>query len=99
MTNTGIIHRIDDLGRVVIPREIRHRLHIKEGDPLELYLDGDTIGLKKYAETAYAQAAIERTIRDIEEDADLPDALRVRVKSKLREALESLYEERGGAEV
>ena len=33
MTSTGIVRRIDDLGRVVIPKEIRRKLHIREGDP------------------------------------------------------------------
>lgn len=41
MKATGIIRHIDDLGRVVIPREIRNTLHIKEGDPLEIYLDDE----------------------------------------------------------
>ena len=48
MKSTGIIRRIDELGRVVIPKEVRRTLHIKEGDPLELYLDGNTLCLKKY---------------------------------------------------
>jgi AbrB family looped-hinge helix DNA binding protein len=39
MKATGIIRRIDDLGRVVIPREIRTQLGIREGEPLEIYLD------------------------------------------------------------
>lgn len=37
MKATGIVRRIDDLGRVVIPKEIRHTLAIREGDPLEIY--------------------------------------------------------------
>lgn len=47
---TGIVRRIDDLGRVVIPKEIRRTLRIREGDPLEIYTDreGDVI-LKKYS--------------------------------------------------
>lgn len=48
MKATGIIRRIDDLGRVVIPREIRTTLGIKEGDPLELYTCEDGICFKKY---------------------------------------------------
>lgn len=49
MKATGIIRRIDDLGRIVIPREIRHTLHIKEGDPLEIYLDNEGgVVFKKY---------------------------------------------------
>lgn len=39
MRATGIIRRIDDLGRVVIPKEIRKTCHIREGDPLEIYTD------------------------------------------------------------
>ena len=48
MKSTGIIRRIDDLGRVVIPKEIRQTLRIREGDPLELWLDKDAICFKKY---------------------------------------------------
>jgi AbrB family transcriptional regulator (stage V sporulation protein T) len=39
MKATGIVRRIDDLGRIVIPREIRKTLNIREGDPLEIYTD------------------------------------------------------------
>lgn len=47
--STGIIRRIDDLGRVVIPKEIRRTLNWHEGDPLELFPDGeDGVTLKKY---------------------------------------------------
>ena len=48
MKATGIIRRIDDLGRVVIPKEIRRTLRIKEGDPLELFTDRDCVCFKKY---------------------------------------------------
>lgn len=47
---TGIVRRIDDLGRVVIPKELRRNLKIREGDPLEIYVDrGGQILLKKYS--------------------------------------------------
>lgn len=50
MRATGIVRRIDDLGRVVIPKEIRRTLRIREGDPLEIFTakDGEVI-LKKYS--------------------------------------------------
>ena len=49
MKATGIVRRIDDLGRVVIPKEIRRTICIKEGDPIELYLDEEGgIVLKPY---------------------------------------------------
>ena len=48
MRETGIIRRIDDLGRVVIPREIRKQFLIKEGDQLEIFVNKEEIILKKY---------------------------------------------------
>jgi AbrB family transcriptional regulator, stage V sporulation protein T len=50
MKATGIVRRIDDLGRVVVPKEIRRTLRIREGDPLEIFVDreGEVI-LKKYS--------------------------------------------------
>ena len=39
MKATGVVRRIDDLGRIVIPKEIRKTLRIKEGDPLEIFTD------------------------------------------------------------
>lgn len=50
MKATGIVRRIDDLGRVVVPKEIRRVLRIREGDPLEIFTDKDgEIILKKYS--------------------------------------------------
>ncbi|NLL80887.1 MAG: stage V sporulation protein T [Tissierellia bacterium] len=50
MKATGIVRRIDDLGRVVIPKEIRRTLRIKEGDPLEIFTDREgQVILKKYS--------------------------------------------------
>ena len=43
MRATGIVRRIDDLGRVVIPKEIRRSLHINDGDPLEIYTAHDDV--------------------------------------------------------
>ena len=50
MKATGIVRRIDELGRVVIPKEIRRTLRIREGDPLEIFTDHDgEVVLKKYS--------------------------------------------------
>ena len=50
MRATGIVRRIDELGRVVIPKEIRRTLRIREGDPLEIFTDHDgEVVLKKYS--------------------------------------------------
>ena len=50
MSTTGIIRRIDELGRIVIPKEIRKNLRIKNGDNLEILVDGENITLKKYSQ-------------------------------------------------
>ena len=48
MKSTGIIRRVDELGRVVIPIEIRNQFNIAEKDPIEIYVDGSSIILKKF---------------------------------------------------
>ena len=78
MKATGIVRRIDDLGRVVIPKEIRRTMRIREGDPLEIYTDreGEVIFKKyspigelatfaaQYAETLYKTCNLEVLICD-----------------------------------
>ena len=49
MKETGIVRRIDDLGRIVIPKEIRRSLKIREGDPLEIFLEKDCVCFQKYS--------------------------------------------------
>lgn len=48
MRATGIIRRVDDLGRVVIPKEIRRKLKIKDGAPLEIFIDGKMVCFQPY---------------------------------------------------
>jgi transcriptional pleiotropic regulator of transition state genes len=48
MRTTGIVRRIDDLGRIVIPKEIRRELGIRDGDPLEVFREGTMVGFRKY---------------------------------------------------
>lgn len=48
MKSTGIIRRVDELGRVVLPIELRNKFGITEKDPMEIYVDGNSIILKKY---------------------------------------------------
>ena len=50
MKLAGIVRRIDELGRIVIPKEIRKTLHIKNGENLEIFINDDQIILKKYSE-------------------------------------------------
>ncbi|MDD6919901.1 MAG: AbrB/MazE/SpoVT family DNA-binding domain-containing protein [Eubacteriales bacterium] len=51
MKDTGIIRKVDELGRVVLPMELRKKLNINIKDPLEIFVDGETILLKKYEPT------------------------------------------------
>ena len=48
MKSTGIVRKVDELGRIVIPIELRRTMGIEEKDALEIYVDNDTIILKKY---------------------------------------------------
>ncbi len=77
MKETGIIRRIDELGRVVIPKEIRKSMRINEGDPLEIFTEADRLFLKKFspvgaiggylkeiAESVYAQTSMSVAICD-----------------------------------
>ena len=48
MKSTGITRKIDELGRIVLPIELRKKMGIEQKDPIEIYVDGDMIILKKY---------------------------------------------------
>lgn len=64
MKATGIIRRIDDLGRVVIPKEIRARLHLREGDALEIFVEDGNVIYSKY-NPATSINALMSTLNDI----------------------------------
>ena len=51
MKSTGIIRKVDELGRIVLPKEMRTTFDIKERDPIEIFVEGDNIILKKYNPT------------------------------------------------
>lgn len=52
MKSTGVVRRIDDLGRIVIPKEIRKNLKIRDGESLEIFVDQEEILLKKFSSSA-----------------------------------------------
>ena len=62
MKTTGIIRRIDDLGRIVIPKELRKTLRIKNGDSLEIFVDNEDIILKKYSPMESIEEAATRYV-------------------------------------
>jgi AbrB family transcriptional regulator (stage V sporulation protein T) len=59
MLNAGIVRRIDELGRVVIPKEIRKTLRIREGDPLEIFTDNDQLIFRKHSPLTLISAMAE----------------------------------------
>ena len=65
MKATGIIRNIDDLGRVVIPREIRRSLKIREGDPLEILIEKNCVCFKKYSTLGSFSEDILRVAQDM----------------------------------
>ena len=67
MKATVIVRRIDELGRVVIPKEIRSTLRLKSGDPLEIFTDRDELMLKKYSPIASLEKFSEGTARSLSE--------------------------------
>lgn len=90
MRATGIVRRIDDLGRIVIPKEIRRTMHIHEGDPLEIFLSPEGYVCFKKCET------------NVYDDlCDLAEAMDDEGKPELAAALREtarLYEEKKKAE-
>lgn len=52
MKSTGVVRRVDDLGRIVIPKEIRRTLRIRDGEELEIFVDNDVVILKKFSKVA-----------------------------------------------
>ncbi len=85
MKATGIVRRVDDLGRLVIPKELRRTLRIKEADPIEFYVQGDTIILKKYNAMGDLEQVIDNIESYIEQDDLLPAGVSLALRGKIAE--------------
>lgn len=73
MKATGIVRRIDDLGRVVIPKEIRRTMRIREGDPLEIYTDRDgEVIFKKYSPIGELNSFASEYAETLQKTAGMP---------------------------
>ena len=109
MKATGIVRRIDDLGRVVIPKEIRRTMRIREGDPLEIYTDRDgEVIFKKYSPIGELHAFASEYAETLQKTCSMPificdrDAIitvsgaskREYVDRKISRALEEIIESR-----
>lgn len=77
MKTTGITRRIDDLGRVIIPRDIRRMMRLREGEPLEIFIEGNnTICFRKYGITlsngiSHLMNDVEDSVVDCEKKAQI----------------------------
>ena len=92
MKATGIIRRMDDLGRVVIPKEIRRNLGIREGDPLEIFIENECVCFSKYQSNEITRVSNAfQSLADFAEDEggfrmrNLVLELQAEVEEKLKE--------------
>lgn len=91
MKRTGIVRRIDDLGRVVIPKDIRRVLRITEGDPMEIFVNEDSVIFKRYYPQSTVLDALGCLKSIVVEELDLPcrtEFLRTIYEMKARLELE-----------
>ena len=80
MKATGIVRRMDELGRVVIQRDIREKFHIKECEPLEIFTEDDKIVLRKYDTSDGRDEAVETLqewLKDEEANTSLTDVEKI----------------------
>ena len=94
MKITGIIRRVDDLGRVVIPKEIRQNIGIHEGDPLEIFLHEDCVCFKKY--NANKLEKVSDAFRELADFAEDEGGFRMRtmvsgLQAEVEEKLKEIY--------
>lgn len=94
MKATGIIRRMDDLGRVIIPKEIRRNLGIREGDLLEIFLHEDGVCFKKYAPNKLEK--VYDAFRDLADFAEKEGGFRMRtmvseLQAEVEEKLKEIF--------
>lgn len=93
---SGIIRRVDDLGRILIPKEIRRTLQIREGDPLEISVEEGHIVIEPYVATGDYRTAIKKIVDNIKQDSTYTEDEKRRasfVVSQLEAVIESLDKE------
>ena len=90
---SGIIRRIDDLGRIAIPKDIRRQLEIKEGDALEIaVIGGNIIQISKYMPAEEYVTALQHLMRNIDSDTCFSDDKHLEIMDSLSAALKKIQE-------
>ena len=69
MRNTGIVRRLDELGRVVIPKEIRSILRLREGEQIEIFMQNETLTLRKYSRLGEGFEEVEKLCQTLKKSA------------------------------
>ena len=96
MKATGITRKVDNLGRLVIPKEIRTNFGIDIGDPVEFYVDGQTIIVKKYDAAGGVEQLLDNMERSIQMTSMLlTPAQRCELLSKMNEMKEIIKKDQG----
>ncbi len=72
MKPTGVVRRIDELGRIVIPKEIRRSLRIRDGESLEIFVEKDMVALKKYSSMSDLEDVAKHVTESIYQALQLP---------------------------
>ena len=92
MEATGIVRRVDDLGRIVIPKEIRRNLGIRDGEPLEIFLHEDCVCFKKYIPNKLEK--VSDAFKELADFAEDEGGLRMRTRvSELQAEVEERLKE------
>lgn len=108
MKSTGIVRRVDELGRIVIPKEIRRTLRIRNGESLEIFIDKDMINLKKFSEISdlsdiskeiveIVNSTLKKTILITDRDmfvAASGDLRKIFIDKKISKTLETIIKDR-----
>ena len=94
MKATGVVRRLDDLGRLCLPKEIRRTLHISPGDPIEFFVDDNSIILRRYDSYGDMQQLLDNMERNIRlSDTLIPGEQLYKLLDKLKEMRAILREE------
>lgn len=93
MKNTGIIRRVDDLGRIMIPKEIRRTLKINDGDPMEIFINNGMVCYQKYEPEVNYIETIDSIIKTLSDDMDINITKKSMLQAKMKEAISLLNEQ------
>ncbi len=98
MKATGIVRRVDDLGRIVIPKEVRRQLGISEGTPMELYMEDGKVIFQKYNTSECIMERIKELQNALYEDESMFGNEKVRKAEEHIKALKEIFKEEQNAD-